>query len=90
MDKHHIKHVFHFAAFIEVPESVSEPLKYYRNNVYGSICLFECCAKMNVDNVVVSSTAAVYHGSDSELIEDTVKMPENPYGRSKLIVEEIL
>ena len=90
MKKHNIKHVFHFAAFIEVPESVSDPLKYYRNNVYGSICLFECCALMKVDNVVISSTACVYHGSNSELLEDTLKMPENPYGRSKLFVEEIL
>lgn len=50
---------------------MTNPLKYYRNNVFGSICLFESCVATGVENIVVSSTACVYFGADCELLEDT-------------------
>lgn len=84
--------VFHFAAYIEVGESVSEPLKYYENNISGSINLLSAMKSNNVKNIVFSSTAAVYgEVTNQDLIkEDDQKIPINPYGESKWAVEKIL
>jgi len=83
--------VMHFAAHIVVPESVSDPLKYYRNNTCNTRTLLECCAEAGVRHFIFSSTAAVYgipaSGSASE---DTSTCPINPYGWSKLMSAQML
>jgi UDP-glucose 4-epimerase len=83
--------VMHFAGSIIVPESVEDPLKYYRNNTCASRNLIEACVKARVDRFVFSSTAAVY-GLPVVLParEDAPTAPINPYGASKLVTEMIL
>lgn len=83
--------VMHFAAFIQVGESVVKPLKYYRNNVANTLNLLYAMEKAGVRRLVFSSTAAVY-GTPAEvpIQEDAQLHPENPYGRSKLMIEDIL
>jgi UDP-glucose 4-epimerase len=83
--------VMHFAAFTIVPESVSDPLKYYLNNTANTRSLLESCIKEGVDQFVFSSTAAVY-GAVQEGIasESTPTNPINPYGASKLMSEWML
>ena len=83
--------VLHFAAHIDVAESVREPAKYYRNNVVNALGLFELAARHGVRRVVFSSTAAVYGEPDHELIDETTPLaPINPYGASKMMAERIL
>jgi UDP-glucose 4-epimerase len=83
--------VMHFAAWTIVPESVADPLKYYRNNTCGARNLIECCVDTGVKNFVFSSTAAVYGIPSSSIChEETPKAPINPYGTSKLMAEQIL
>lgn len=83
--------VIHFAGLKAVGESVAEPLRYYDNNVSGSIALFETMAAHGVRTVVFSSSATVYGDPASVPIrEDFPLAPTNPYGRSKLMVEEML
>ncbi len=91
LKKHQIDTVMHFAASTIVPESVSDPLKYYSNNTCNTRNLLECCAKANVKNFVFSSTAAVYGIPDNPYItEETPTSPINPYGTSKLMSEWML
>ena len=81
----------HFAAFIEVGESVTDPSKYYGNNLVKSIAFFDNLMASGVKRLVFSSTAAVY--GEPELIpltEDAALAPVNPYGWSKLMVETVL
>lgn len=83
--------VMHFAAFTAVGESVTDPGKYYRNNVAGSLTLIEAAAAHGVDKFVFSSTAAAYGLPASvPITEETPNKPINPYGRSKLMVEQML
>jgi UDP-glucose 4-epimerase len=83
--------VMHFAAFIEVAESVKKPAKYYNNNVSNVINLLNVMLEHNVNYFVFSSTAAVYGEPDNiPITEEQNKSPINPYGKSKLMVEEIL
>ena len=83
--------VLHFAGSIQVAESVANPLKYYRNNVATSIALLEACQKQGLQAFIFSSTAAVYQSrTDRALREEDQLAPANPYGRSKLMVEELL
>ncbi|MFQ5487858.1 MAG: UDP-glucose 4-epimerase GalE [Gammaproteobacteria bacterium] len=83
--------VLHFAAHIVVPESVSDPLKYYRNNTCNTRNLLECCAAAGVEHFIFSSTAAVYGIPDDTFIaEDAPTAPINPYGSSKLMSEWML
>lgn len=83
--------VIDFAAFSLVGESVSEPLKYFDNNVYGTIRLLEAMNRAGVKKIVFSSTAATYGEPESIPISETDKtVPTNPYGESKLAVEKIL
>ena len=89
--EHDIDTVMHFAAHTVVPESVSDPLKYYRNNTASSRTLLEAAAKHGVKNFVFSSTAAVYGIPDGgKASEDSATQPINPYGTSKLMTEWML
>jgi UDP-glucose 4-epimerase len=89
--EHRIDTVIHFAAHTIVPESVADPLKYYRNNTCASRNLLECCAAAGVKHFVFSSTAAVYGEPDQgRCWEDTPTAPINPYGMSKLMTETML
>jgi UDP-arabinose 4-epimerase len=83
--------IVHFAAFAYVGESVTNPGKYYRNNVAGSLNLIEAAIRNNIRRFVFSSTCATY-GIPAQLpiSEDTPQNPINPYGASKLMVERIL
>ncbi len=83
--------VIHFAGLKAVGESVAKPLLYYRNNVEGSIALFEAMAEAGTRTLVFSSSATVYGDPVSVPIrEDAPLSATNPYGRSKLMIEEIL
>ncbi len=90
--RHHpIDAVIHFAGLKAVGESVSQPLRYYDNNVSGSVALFDVMAESNVKTLVFSSSATVYGDPHSVPIrEDFPLSATNPYGRSKLILEDIL
>lgn len=83
--------VMHFAGSIVVPESVTNPLAYYRNNTVNSLTLLDTCVRLGVGNVVFSSTAAVYGSPERVPIdEETPTAPINPYGASKLMTEQML
>lgn len=88
--KYHIEAVMHFAAFIEVGESVQQPLRYYENNVSKTRTLLAAMEKVGVERFVFSSTAAVY-GLPTEIPirEQTPKNPINPYGETKWAVERM-
>jgi UDP-glucose 4-epimerase len=83
--------VMHFAAHIEVGESVVDPAKYYRNNVVNTQVLLDAMRAHRVSQFIFSSTAAIFGEPVKERIDEThPKAPINPYGRSKLMVEQIL
>jgi UDP-glucose 4-epimerase len=86
--RHGFNAVLHFAAAIVAPESVSLPLKYYRNNTCNTLNLLQACVKHGVERLVFSSTAAVYGMPDNGLaLEESPASPINPYGSSKLMSE---
>ncbi len=90
-DEHDIEAVIHFAGSIVVPESVSNPLKYYGNNTANSRTLIEACVKHGVKKFIFSSTAAVY--GDPAVVpigEEAELLPLSPYGTSKLMTELML
>ena len=83
--------VMHFAGSVVVPESVSDPLKYYRNNTVASRALIESAVASGVKHFIFSSTAATYGIPDKVPVsEDSAKAPINPYGMSKLMTEFML
>ena len=83
--------VMHFAACIVVPESVTNPLKYYRNNTANTIRLLDAARKYNINNFIFSSTAAVYGNPDRIPVDERAPVaPINPYGTSKAMIETIL
>lgn len=83
--------VIHFAGSISVPESVERPLKYYNNNFANSCRLVETCLAANIDKFIFSSTAAVYGIPELQPVAESSPLrPINPYGRSKLMTEEML
>ena len=85
-----IEAAMHFAAFIEVGESVTEPLKYYKNNFCNTLNLLKAMAEARVEKFVFSSTAAVYGmPATVPITEDLSKQPINPYGGSKWAVERM-
>ncbi|MEA2011495.1 MAG: UDP-glucose 4-epimerase GalE [Verrucomicrobiota bacterium] len=89
--ENNIEAVIDFAADSLVGESVEKPLKYFNNNVYGTLCLLETMEKYGVKNIVFSSTAATYGEPENIPIRETDKtFPTNPYGESKLTVEKML
>jgi UDP-glucose-4-epimerase GalE len=80
--------VMHFAAYIEVGESVADPLKFYDNNVGSSICLLRAVQRHGVRRFVFSSTCATYGVPDRmPITEDMPREPASPYARAKLVVE---
>lgn len=86
-----IKSVIHFAGLKAVGESVEQPMRYYDNNVVGSLCLFEAMAKAGVYRLVFSSSATVYGDPHTVPIDESFPLQvTNPYGRSKLIIEDML
>jgi len=89
--RHDIDAVIHFAGYKAVGESVSKPLSYYHNNITGTLYLCEVMEKHGVSNIVFSSSATVYGDPDTVPIkEDFPLSATNPYGRTKLFIEEIL
>ncbi len=83
--------VFHFAAKIEVGESMKDPIKYYQNNVAGSINLLQVCSEHDIESFVFSSTAAVYGMPEKVPVPLDAKLaPINPYGASKVMIEQAL
>ncbi|HIP50555.1 MAG TPA: UDP-glucose 4-epimerase GalE [Campylobacterales bacterium] len=90
-EKHDISSVIHFAGLKAVGESVEEPLKYYDNNVNGTAVLCEVMAQYNCKSIIFSSSATVYGDPHTTpILENFPLSATNPYGRSKLMVEEIL
>ena len=86
-----INAIVHFAGSVVVPESVSDPLKYYRNNTVASRALIESAVRAGVSHFIFSSTAATYGIPDAvPVAEDAPKAPINPYGMSKLMTEIML
>jgi UDP-glucose 4-epimerase len=86
-----IDSVIHFAGLKAVGESVEKPLLYYKNNITGTINLLEVMKEQGVKKIVFSSSATVYgYSTDVPFNEDTPLSATNPYGRTKLIIEEIL
>lgn len=91
LQTYQIEAVIHFAAFIRVEESVSDPAKYYNNNTVNTLHLIEACHNAGVPRFIFSSTAAVYgNGSDEPISEKFPLNPLNAYGQSKLMSEKIL
>jgi len=91
----HFDAVIHFAASLIVPESVEKPLKYYTNNTANATNLIKCCIDNKVTKFIFSSTAAVYGEPQIDnykngIDEEYPANPVNPYGKSKLFIEEIL
>jgi UDP-glucose 4-epimerase len=83
--------IIHFAASIVVPESVADPLAYYRNNTMNTCTLLDCAAEAGVKQFIFSSTAAVYGNPDQVPVrEDAPTPPISPYGSSKLMSEIML
>lgn len=90
-DSYQIEAVLHFAAYSLVGESVQDPLKYYENNVVATFNLLKLMKENNINNFLFSSTAATYGIPQVDLIdEQTPTTPINPYGHSKLMVEQML
>jgi UDP-glucose 4-epimerase len=89
--EHAVKSIIHFAASIVVPDSVRDPLGYYRNNTANSRSLIECAVNAGVRHFVFSSTAAVYgNPATTPVREDAPLQPMSPYGSSKLMTEIML
>ena len=89
--KKKIEAVIHFAGLKAVADSISEPLKYWENNVLGTINLLKVMEKYDCNTIVFSSSATVYKSKPDKLLkEDDICEPVNPYGYSKLTIENIL
>ena len=91
IDKYSPHAVMHFAAHAYVGESVQDPGKYYRNNVSGTLNLIEAMRDHVIDKLIFSSTCAIFGIPDAvPIVEDHPQRPINPYGHSKLMVEQML
>lgn len=88
---HRFDAVMHFASFIQVGESVKEPSRYYRNNVTNTLTLLDAMVAARLHRFIFSSTAAIFGEPQTERIDEThPQQPINPYGRTKLMVEQAL
>ncbi len=92
IQKNKIKAVYHFAAYISVPESLKKPKTYFRNNYYKSKIFIDNCIQNKVKYFIYSSTAAIYSNpkNNTKISENFKKNPKNPYGQSKLLVEKYI
>jgi UDP-glucose 4-epimerase len=91
LEEHDVTAIMHFAGSIIVPESVENPLKYYKNNTAASRALIESAVASGVKHFIFSSTAATYGMPDhTPISEETPTRPINPYGQSKLMTEQML
>ncbi len=90
--KHHFEVVIHFAGLKAVGESVSKPIEYYDNNINSTISLVNCMLKNGVNKIIFSSSATVYGTPERVPVteEDPVKHATNPYGETKIIIEQLL
>jgi UDP-glucose 4-epimerase len=89
--EHNFDAVLHFAASISVPDSIVKPLAYYSNNTANTLNLLHCCEQFGVNKLIFSSTAAVYgQPAVNPITEDTIAVPLNPYGSSKLMSERLI
>jgi len=89
--EHNVIALIHFAAFAYVGESVTDPAKYYQNNVAGTLSVLDAMRLSRLRKIVFSSTCAIYGSPPTTPIsEQTPTQPINPYGRSKLMVEQII
>jgi UDP-glucose 4-epimerase len=89
--EHRVDAIIHFAASVVVPDSVADPLGYYRNNTVNSHALIEAAVKSDVRHFIFSSTAAVYGNPERVPVgEDAATAPMSPYGSSKLMTEAML
>ena len=89
--EHKITAVAHIAGSAVVPESVTDPGKYYRNNTCATLSLITACLRNNIRRFVFSSTSAVYGSVASAFFDETTPcLPESPYGLSKLMIEQQL
>ena len=88
MKAHAVDAVMHFAAFLDVGESVREPAKYYRNNVGGVVNVLDAMAALRIGTLVFSSTCATYgEPTEAPITESHPQRPINSYGESKLVAE---
>ncbi|MDA7830149.1 UDP-glucose 4-epimerase GalE [Gammaproteobacteria bacterium] len=91
LKKRNFDSVIHFAAKSIVSDSVSNPIEYYRNNFIGTLNLVDAMISNDINNLVFSSTAAIFGNPQSSKIDENhQKLPLNPYGKSKLMVESFL
>ena len=91
LDDHNFDAVTHFAGSVRVDESVSNPVKYYENNTLNTLKFVDFLSKSNTKNLVFSSTASVYKTSKNKLIHENEPLnPNNPYGSSKVMCEQII
>lgn len=89
-DEHQIDAVIHFAAYAYVGESVEKPMKYYENNVIGTLNLLEAMLAHNIKKIVFSSTCATYGDPQyTPIDEQHPQNPINPYGKTKMMIEQI-
>jgi UDP-glucose 4-epimerase len=89
--EHRFEAVIHFAGLKSVAESVADPLSYYNNNVGGSLALVDAMSRHNVKNLVFSSSATVYGLANTMPLDESCSLSaENPYGRTKIVIEGIL
>jgi len=90
--EHKIDAVIHFAGLKAVGESVKMPLNYYRNNIDSTLSLLEVMSEYNCKNIIFSSSATVYGEQDTAMLKEDMelKTPTNPYGKTKLYIENIL
>jgi len=90
-EEHQPDSVIHFAGYKAVGESVEDPLLYYSNNLAGTITLLEVMKEKNVKKIVFSSSCTVYGSPDNVPIDESFPIqPENPYGRTKAVIDRIL
>lgn len=91
IEKHNIRAIIHFAASVVVPESVTNPLKYYNNNTMSTCRIIETAVQCGIKSFIFSSTAAVYGTPAHNPVDEHASlMPESPYGTSKMMSEMIL
>lgn len=89
--EHRLEAIVHFAASTVVPESVADPLRYWRNNASGTLALLEAAVRSGIPRFILSSTAAVYGTPETNPVaEDAPLRPLSPYGRSKAMAEAML